>query len=257
MAKRRSSNVYNPAAKAPFNISRSKIALFLECPQCFWLDRKLGISRPDMPGWALNSAVDILLKNEFDLLREQKKPHRIMQEYGVDAIPFHHPALHVWRDDGNRKMGASFLHSPTNLNVCGIIDDIWQNTKTGELHIVDYKSTSTDYPISLDSKWKEGYKRQMEIYQWIFRQMGHPVSKTGYFLFANADRNRPGFHGKLEFKSSIIPYAGDDAWIEGALLTIKQHLDSSEIPESSKDCQHCAYRKLINNQSFKKQTSLI
>ncbi|MEK7124432.1 MAG: PD-(D/E)XK nuclease family protein [Patescibacteria group bacterium] len=256
MQKRRS-NLYNLDSKFPFNLSRSKIALFLECPQCFWLDRKLGISRPDMPGWSLNSAVDILLKNEFDLLREQKKPHWLMKEYGIDAIPFHHPALHIWRDDNNNKTGASFLHSRTNLNVLGIIDDIWQNIKTKELHIVDYKSTSTDYPISLDSKYKEGYKRQMEIYQWIFRQMGHNVSKTGYFLFANADRNRPGFHGKLEFKISIIPYEGDDSWIEKKLFEIKNVLDSAEIPESGKDCQHCAYRNLIKKASLKKQVSLI
>ena len=70
---KRKSNLYQPNSDIPFNISRSKIDLFLECPQCFYLDRKLGISRPDIPGYTLNKAVDYLLKNEFDGLREQKK----------------------------------------------------------------------------------------------------------------------------------------------------------------------------------------
>ncbi len=254
---RKRSNLYKPDSGEPFNISRSKIALFLECPQCFWLDRKLGISRPDMPGWSLNSAVDTLLKNEFDLLREKQEPHRLMLFHRIDAIPFSHPDLHIWRDDHGKRIGASVLHKKTNLNVCGIIDDIWQDKKTGQLHIVDYKSTSTDYPISLDGKWKDGYKKQMEVYQWIFKQMGFEVSPTGYFLFANATKNRPGFNGKLEFESSILPHQGDLSWIETAIAAIKKCLDCAEVPEPGPQCQHCSYRKLINSANLKTQTSLI
>jgi hypothetical protein len=44
---------------------------------------------------------------------------------------------------------------------------------------VDYKSTSTAKEISLDDRWKQAYKRQMEIYQWLFRQNGFTVSNTG------------------------------------------------------------------------------
>lgn len=242
----------------PFNVSRSKIDFFLECPKCFYLDRRLGISRPGMPGWPLNSAVDYFLKNEFDILREKKQPHQLMKKYGIEAIPYWHPNFPIWRDDNNKKIGASFLHKKTNFNIHGMIDDIWQNVKNEELHIVDYKSTSTESDISLDSKYKEGYKRQMEIYQWIFRQLGFKVSKTGYFLFANAKKNHlVGFNARLDFENSIIPYVGDSSWVEPTILDIKKCLDSDESPESSKDCEHCAYRKLINNESLKSQIGLI
>lgn len=254
---KRTKNIYDASSKVPFNVSRSKIDFFLECPQCFYLDRRLGIVRPEMPGWSLNSAVDTLLKNEFDLLREQQKPHELMVKFGIDAVPFSHPDLAIWRDDQNKKVGASTLHKETNLNICGIIDDIWINTKTNQLHIVDYKSTSTDYKISLDSEYKTGYKRQVEVYQWIFKRLGFAISNLGYFFFANASKNRPGFHGKLEFENSIIPYQGDDSWVEGAVVGIKKCLASNEIPESGPNCQHCAYRGLINKESFKTQMSLI
>lgn len=257
MQKRRS-NLYDPDSEIPFNVSRSKIDLFLECPHCFYLDRKLGISRPDMPGWSLNSAVDALLKNEFDEFREQKKPHTLMSFYKVDAIPFWHPNLHIWRDDINKKVGASILHKKTNLNVCGIIDDIWQNAKTQELHIVDYKSTSTNGEVSLDGEYKEGYKRQMEVYQWIFKQLGFNVSNTGYFVYANGIKHHGKiFNGKLEFKTSIIPYIGDDAWIEPTILEIKECLDSDKVPLPGDRCKYCAYRGLIQKESLKNQTSLI
>ena len=257
MQKRRG-NLYQPGSKEPFNVSRSKIDFFLECAQCFWLDRRLGITRPDMPGWSLNTAVDTLLKKEFDLLREQKQPHALMRQAGIDAIPFWHPDLAVWRDDNNKKIGASFLHKATNLNIHGMIDDVWQDVKTGQMHIVDYKSTSTEYPISLDGQYKQGYKRQMEVYQWIFKNLGFDVSPTGYFFYVNAPtKNRTSFNNRLEFTTQIIPYAGSGEWIEPAIFEIKKCLDSDVIPEAGKNCQHCAYRNLIQSKSFRKQTSII
>jgi hypothetical protein len=211
-----------------------------------------------MPGWSLNSAVDILLKNEFDWFREQKKPHTLMVHYKIDALPFWHPNLHIWRDDVNRKVGASILHKKTNLNICGIIDDIWQNTKTQELHIVDYKSTSTNGEVSLDGEYKEGYKRQMAVYQWIFRQLGFPVSNTGYFVYANGIKDQgKTFNNKLEFKTTIIPYLADASWVEPAIVDIKKCLDSNEAPEPNQDCKYCGYRRLISGENLKAQNSLI
>ena len=208
--------------------------------------------RPGMPGWPLNIAVDNLLKNEFDLLRKKEESHKLMDEYKIDAVPFDHPDLPAWRDDNHKYIGACVLHKKTNLNICGIVDDIWVYKKTKELYIVDYKATSTSRAISLEDEYKQGYKKQMEIYQWLFRQMGFRVSKTGYFLFANAGKNRPEFDGKLEFETSIIPYEGDDSWIESTILDIKKCLDSDEIPAPGEECEYCAYRKLVAEEELKK-----
>ena len=253
---KRRTNLYKSDSEVPFNISRSKIALFSECQQCFYLDRKLGIARPDIPEYSLNNAVDHLLKNEFDLLREKKQPHRLMQQYNINAIPFWHPSFSIWRDDHGTRIGATTLHQKTNLNIHGIVDDLWVSTKNQELYIVDYKATSA-HEISMESKYKQGYKRQIEVYQWIFRRMGFLVSNVGYFLFANAQKHHSGFHGKLQFETTIIPYQGDDSWIEPNILQIKKCLDAPEIPEAGKTCQHCAYRKLIKNETLKTQKILI
>lgn len=243
--RQRENNLYNPKLETPFRISRSKIDLFLECPKCFYLDRRLGLGRPGMPGWPLNSAVDQLLKNEFDLLRKNKEVHELMKKYKIDAIPFSHPDLPVWRDDFYKFVGACVLHKETNLEICGIIDDIWIN-KNKELLIVDYKSTSTSKEISLEDEYKQGYKKQMEIYQWIFQKMGFKVADTGYFVFANAGKNRPEFDGRLEFELMIISYQGNDDWVEPTILEIKKCLDSDTIPNPSENCEYCKYRDLIN-----------
>ena len=87
------STTYEPASEKPFKLSRTGLDMFLECPQCFYMRWRLGIKRVDGPGFALNSAVDALLKKEFDAYREKKKPHPIMKKNKVDAIPFTHPDL--------------------------------------------------------------------------------------------------------------------------------------------------------------------
>jgi len=245
--KQRKGNLYQKGLEKPFSISRSKIDLFLECPRCFFLDRKLGFGRPSMPGFSLNSAVDALLKNEFDLLRKDGQKHELMIKYGIDAIPYNHPDLPIWRDDVSKYVGASVLHQPTNLEICGIIDDVWIN-KQEELIIVDYKSTSTAAEISLEDEYKQGYKKQMEVYQWIFRQMGFKVSETGYFFYANAGKNRDKFDARLEFELQIISHKGNTSWVEPTVVEIKKTLESDAIPESNQDCEYCMYRKLMREE---------
>jgi len=242
--KKRQRNLYQPGQKEPFQISRSKIDTFLNCPRCFYLDRRLGLGRPSMPGWALNSAVDQLLKNEFDLLRKKGEQHELMKQYKIDAIPFPHPDIEEWR---NNFVGKQYLHEGTNLLIFGAVDDVWVNKKS-ELLIVDYKATSTSKEISLEDEYKQSYKKQMEIYQWLFRKSGFKISKTGYFVFANASKNRPKFDGRLEFEVSIISHKGDDSWVDPTIFEIKKCLESKHIPDPDPNCEFCAYRKLIEQE---------
>ena len=65
----RKGSIYTKGSNTIFRISRSKFSNFLECKRCFYLERVKGLKDPGMPGWSLNSAVDELLKKEFDELK--------------------------------------------------------------------------------------------------------------------------------------------------------------------------------------------
>lgn len=238
-----------------WRLSRSKIGLFLECPRCFYIDNKLGTARPPGFPFNLNSAVDALLKKEFDIHRAGKTAHPLMQQYGVDAVPFEHPEMNVWRENFK---GISYLHPATGFTISGAIDDVWVDSN-GELMIVDYKSTSKDEKITaLDKDWHDGYKRQMETYQWLFRQNGFKVSDTGYFVYANAGKDKKAFDGILEFDVTLIPYTGSDTWIEGTLLKIKECLASDKLPGVGDGCDYCTYREMVGKkmQAFIPHTSV-
>lgn len=240
---RKTKGLYDGSSKEPFKLSRSKIEFFLECPRCFYLDRKLGIVRPPGFPFNLNSAVDKLLKQEFDLYREKALAHPLIRNYKVDAIPVKHKKIDEWR---NTLKGIQFLHEPTNFLVYGGIDDLWQNSN-GEYIIVDYKATSKFGDITeLDKDWHEGYKRQMEVYQWLFRKNGFLVSDTGYFVYCNGRTYNKIFNARLEFDVTLIPYAGNDQWVERTILDIHKCLNSDQIPEPGLECDYCSYIKTVN-----------
>lgn len=241
---RRTKNLFDPKSKFPFRLSRSKIDLFLNCPRCFYLDRRLGVGQPPGFPFNLNSAVDTLLKKEFDLHRSNGSPHPLMLAYGVKAVPFKDPRMDTWRD--SLRAGIQFHHAPTNLLITGGVDDVWVSP-SGELIIVDYKATSKDGEVSLDAEWQIGYKRQMEMYQWLFRKNGFKVSSIGYFVYCNGDTDKEAFDGKLEFDIKVIPYEGNDAWVEPAIRDIHQCLMNDKIPEAGKNCDYCAYRNAAHD----------
>jgi len=225
-----------------YKISRSKIELFTECPRCFYLEVVKGVKRPPMPGFSLNSAVDELLKKEFDILREKKKPHELMDKFKINAIPYSHPNLEEWRTNFT---GVRFKH-PTGLILFGAVDDLWIN-ENEEIHVVDYKSTSTKEEITLEGPYKEGYKRQIEVYQYLLQNLGFKVSNIGYFVYANARKDLEKFDEKLIFDLQIISYEGNNSWVEGTISRIKRTLDSQEIPLPGQDCKFCKYIHEFNN----------
>lgn len=228
---------FDPKSTAPFKLSRSKIDLFIECPRCFYLDRRCGVSRPASFPFNLNSAVDHLLKKEFDIHRVEKSCHPLMETYGIDAIPFTHKDINTWRENF---VGIQYLDPETNLLIFGAVDDIWIN-KNEELHVVDYKATSKDTEVTLDAEWQNGYKRQVETYQWLLRKNNFKVSDTAYFVYANGMRDREAFDGKLEFSVKIIPYKGKADWIDSLLPKIKACLMDDRIPKQKSTCEYCGY----------------
>ncbi|MDE2001507.1 MAG: PD-(D/E)XK nuclease family protein [Patescibacteria group bacterium] len=235
---KKSRGLFNPLSDAPFKISRSKIDLFLNCPRCFYLDTRLGVGRPPGFPFNLNSAVDKLLKKEFDIHRADQTPHPLMKAYGIKAVPFAHKMMDTWRENFK---GVQYLHEETNLLVTGAVDDVWINPEK-ELIVVDYKATSKEASPTLDAPWQIGYKRQAEVYQWLLRQNGFKVSDMAYFVYCNGKTDREAFDGKLEFDVVILPYEGKAHWIDTELFKIKELLLGDEIPRAGDDCDYCHYR---------------
>lgn len=236
----RKNNTYKYEKGKEFRVSRSGIDSFIKCKRCFYINKVLNIKDIGGPGFSLNSAVDELLKKEFDHFRLLQEAHPIMHNIDRNLVPFAHENLDLWR---NNFKGVSFHHLETNLIISGAVDDIWFDLDTNELLVVEYKSTSTSSEISLHdgTAWKEAYKRQIDIYQWLLRKNGFNVSNDSYFVYANGLKTPDAFNNNLQFETLLLDYQGSDEWVESVIIEMKSVLDLDTIPEHNEYCETCSY----------------
>ena len=260
---------FNPEHPGPFELSRSKVESFIKCPACFWLDRAKGVKFPSIPSFNINSNTDKLLKRDFDSVRG-RETHPSLAKAGLShLIPFDHEDLEKWTNSlhfGLTPNHFNTLHEETNILFGGGLDDVLQNRSTGELHIVDFKSTSNQsnepYRVNLEGQWKASYKRQMDMYIWLMRSKGFKTSDIGYFVYV--DGLHDGIKGMLEhgqslvelpkdyapmktlydqtgvmyFGLAVLEYKADTSWVPKALKDIRECLMMSACPEHSSGCEH-------------------
>ena len=242
----RKGTVYQKGTNQTFKISRSKFSNFLDCKRCFYLERVKGLKDPSMPGWSLNSAVDELLKKEFDICREKQIPHRLFKDYGLEhLVPFKHEQIDAWRDAKARGLVHRF--EDTNILLSGGIDDIWQDAITQELIVVDYKSQASREIVGTETYLKgiyhQGYKIQLDFYNYLLSSMGFKIGATSYFLVVNADTSVNGFHGNMKFSETIIPYKHDISWIPSKVREMITLMNQEKVPEGHESCENCAYAR--------------
>jgi hypothetical protein len=236
-------NYYNPPRTRnlfqtgqSFSFSRSKVDLFMKCRHCFYLDRKFGVDSPPGFPFNINSAVDTLLKREFDLHRKNQTIHPLLVKSSLDFVPFDHPDIDIWRENfkGIRCTYKGYEFS-------GAVDDVWV-TKKGELVIVDYKSTASSEPVvSIDKDYHIGYKRQVEFYQWILHKLGYNIFDTAYFVYCTGDNTKDSFDGNMHFNINLIPHKGDFSWVEQTLNELIECIENDDAPNQSEDCDYCKY----------------
>lgn len=92
----------------------------------------------------------------------------------------------------------------------------------------------------------------MEIYQWLLRQNGFKVSKRGYFVYCNGKKDETSSGCSLAFDVFVLPYDGDDSWIESKILEIKSIMDTDLLPDSTLGCKFCHYTQIASQILFSK-----
>ena len=227
--------IYQPHQNEKLVLSRTQISNFKECPRCFFIKQRYGINPPGSPPFLLNTAVDNLLKNEFEIYRNKQEPHPIFIENNLNFIP------KQFEDEKWRNI--KYFDEKRNIEITGILDDIWDHKDTNEIVLADYKATSTPKDINLYI----GFRWQMDIYAYVLKQKGFKVHSKAYFLYANADRYKDKFASTLHFNMFLKEYTINDTWIGETLDTIRSVLDSPNPPKNYEECKNCNYVNNVND----------
>ena len=223
-------------------LSRSTVERYLSCQRCCVLEKKYQIKPPSLP-FTLNIAVDNLCKNEFDYYREIQKPHPLFIEHKIDAVPFKHKDIDIWRSNFK---GIRHKCDKHNYDFGGAVDDVWQK-KNGELIIADVKATARnnfDWNDTFNKyEYAKAYKRQLEMYQWLFRMNGFEVADEAYLIYFNGKKHEKFFNNSLQFDTHVIKLNCSASWVEDKVLETVRLLKSNHFPNPSTKCEYCNYLK--------------
>ena len=228
------------------DVSRSAWESFIRCKKCFYLERKLKIRPIGMPGYPINSRVDALLKNEFDIYRQKQEPHPIFKKYKLNFVPYKIDEQKL-KDFRNNFRGVRAKSIKTNFTIYGSIDDIWLNKDTDEVVILDYKATSTkekiNYVTSLKS-YHKSYLRQLDFYAHLLKLNKFKVFKTGYWILCNArEESQKTFSNKLDFKIDLLSYDVNTDYIEDTLVELEKCYNSEKIHSPSSNGDTCRWQR--------------
>ena len=215
-----------------FQLSPNSLNLYLECPCCFWMDKKKGIKRPPPYPYALNSAIDVLLKEEFDEFRQKGEKHPLMGEINAKLFS-NQKLLDQWRDNFS---GIRYFDRKINATLFGAVDDVIEFPDK-KLAPLDYKSTGSKVANVYDR-----FQIQMDVYTYLLEKNGFSTPRKGYLAFYIVDKTNE-FKDRLPFKKEMheIDTNPDDVeeLFKGAINILKKETP----PAHSRDCKFSAWYK--------------
>ena len=260
--------IYKPNQKKDFKISRSRFEDFKKCPRCFYLRLVTGLQEPGIPQFKLNELTDTLLKKEFDECRKNQKSHKKLIESGLEHIvPYdagvkkltnskkevkEWQVIDIWRDAKNH--GLQYRFKNTNIILQGGIDDVWFDTKTKKLIIVDYKSQASTKEVNQDTYFvkdgfHESYKTQLNFYAYLMKGMKleneikYEISHDSYLYVVNGLDAKEGFNGEIKFSQTLIYHKIETDYLDNEIQNMVDTINSNEVPEANKSCKNCAYAR--------------
>lgn len=215
--------------KKPPQLSPNSLNLFFECPHCFWLDKNKGIKRPQPFPYALNMAVDVLLKQEFDQYRKKGEVHPLITAHKIPAKLFQNQELlNQWR---NNFAGLRFYDKELGATLFGAVDDILE-FEGGKLAPMDYKSTGSNVPTVYDR-----FQLQMDIYTYLLEKNGFETPRKGYLAFYVVDKAN-GFRDRLPFRKEIQEIDTNPDDVPQIFKDAVEVLKRTSPPPHSAECKY-------------------
>ena len=217
-------------------LSPSSLDLYDECPLCFWLEKRMGIRRPQPYPYALNTAVDMLLKEEFDKYRTMGEPHPLLVTHNIPAKLFQNQELlNEWRDS---RRGIRYFDEKLNATLFGAVDDILE-FEDGKLAPLDYKSTGGKEAVIYSR-----FQLQMDIYSFLLEKNGYQTTGKGYLAFYIVDKKN-GFEDRLPFRKELQVIDANPSHVKKLFSEAVNFIRGEAPLEHSAKCQYGQWLKRI------------
>ena len=204
------------------------LALYNDCPRCFWLHFNKKIQRPRGIFPSLPGGMDLIIKDYFDNYRGSL-PKELNGK--IDGVLMDDLAtLNKWR---NWRSGLTYHSDKLDADLFGALDDCLVDGKT---YIpLDYK-TRGSAPKDGDSE--KYYQTQLDTYTLLLKENGYPTGDHAYLVYYYPDTHHK--NNSVRFNIEPVRVRTDPARAM-RLFTEAVKTLSGPVPESSDNCEYCAW----------------
>jgi len=220
-------------AKPTYKFSPSSLSLLSDCPKCFWLVYRNGISRPLGIFPSLPSGMDKILKAHFDSFRDRGElPPELAELKGTVQLFQDKKLLEEWRSNYH---GVKWT-DPDGNTLRGAVDNILQ--KDDKLIVLDYKTRG--FPLSGD--YASYYQNQMDFYNFLLRKNGYKTENYAYLLVYHPVKVNAS--GEVVFHTDLLKLEVD---VDNAERIFRKALEvlGGDMPEADKECEYCKWAKQL------------
>ena len=219
-------------AQRHLKLSRTQLELLTTCPRCFWLQNRHGVKQPKSFPYALNTAMDGLLKAEFDEYRAAGKPHPLLTEHEVEAKLFDDvEKLEEWR---NNFRGLRWIDPKTGHTLFGAVDDILE-FPDDSLAVLDFKASG-----AREASVYPSYQLQMDVYTFLLQRLGYRTAPKAYFAFFMAVKD-DGFNGRLPFRGQLLAVTPQPDHVYDLFKRAVALVESEQEPDAGAECDLCRW----------------
>ncbi|MFC1594405.1 PD-(D/E)XK nuclease family protein [Candidatus Omnitrophota bacterium] len=206
------------------------LALFLDCPRCFWLQMNKKIKRPRGIFPSLPSGMDLVIKSYFDTFRMKGELPPQIDGQVKGKLFNDEQLLNRWRSWLTTNL--KYEDKSLNVSLSGALDDC----------LID-----DDYFIPLDYKTKGSevkgdpakyYQHQLDCYCLMLDSNGYKTKGLAYLVYYSplqVERN-----GEFTFRVQPMEIATNiesaRKLIEDAVAFLKEPL-----PKINHDCEYCSW----------------
>ncbi|MBI2003367.1 MAG: PD-(D/E)XK nuclease family protein [Parcubacteria group bacterium] len=210
-------------------LSASSLALFNECPRCFYLQVKEGVRRPQGIPMPLYNKMDFLVKDYFDGFRAKNELPPQLEGLVEGKLFDNQELLRKWR---NWRTGLNFIDKKAGAKLVSALDDCLVSEDNRFLPL-DYKSKGE---IRDDSHIF--HQNQLNIYTWLLDENGYPAKDVGYLVFFAPLKI---LNDNL-IKFNIIPKRIETSKDSAKELFYKAvNVLNGPIPEKHENCDYCRW----------------
>lgn len=219
-------------------LSWSNLELFNECPRCFYFEVHYKIRRPSGFPLNFNNAIDRMMKDEMDIIRQKDVRQHPIEISGNEFILSRIKGLGKWRQSSH---GLCYQWGE-DLMLKGVLDDVWENSE-GNLVVVDFKSTASHSLMESLPRWSDKIERQLSFYAYLLAQLGYTVSNESIIFYVVGKIKKDGLSKQMEFDYQKFIVRNDMAWIDSTVQAALATLKRNDAPEIGEKCIYCKFEE--------------